>query len=300
MATMLSSGFADLMAPGLFDVISTNYKQYPDEYSKIVNVKSSKKQYEKSTTIENVAAAPEKSKGEAVNFAVLTQGYDTTATHKTYAQGCRVEREAYDDDLYTVFRDKLGQYLARSMKQRAEVIAANIFNNGFSTSYLGGDGHELFDTDHPFASGGTYQNELTTAADLSQTSMEDMLTLLETAKEANSMNVMFIPKMLLVAPADRWTASVLLESQLKAGVANNDKNPFLDLDLSYMVDHYLTDTDAFFVLSDAHSLIFWERQRPKMEADDDFDTGDAKVKITARYSTMWECPLGVVGTPGTP
>jgi len=298
MATMLSSGFADLMAPGLFDVISTNYKQYPDEYSKILNVKTSKKQYEKSTTIENVAAAPEKSKGEAVNFAVLTQGYDTTSTHKTYAQGCRVEREAYDDDLYSIFRDKLGQYLARSMKQRAETIGANVFNNAFSTSYLGGDGHELLDTNHPFASGSTYQNEPTAAVDLSQTSLEDMFTLLESATEANSMNIQLIPKMLLVPPALRWTASVLLESQLKSGTANNDKNPFLDLDVNYMVDHYLSDSDAWFVLSDAHSLIFWERQRPKLEADDDFDTGDAKVKITARYSTQWESPLGVVGSPG--
>ena len=296
--TMLSGGFADIMAPGLFDVIKDKYKQWPEEFSKIFNVKKSTRQYEKSSTIEGLAAAPEKNEAIAVNFANLTQGYDVTATHKTYAQGARVTREAYDDDLYSVFKEKLGTYLSRSIRQRQEVLAANVFNNGFNVSYPGGDALELFSTVHTFASGGTFSNELATPADLASGSMEDMLTLLETTQEANSINIMLIPKTLLVAPAGRWTASVLLESALKPGVANNDKNPLLDLDLNYMVDHFLTDTDAWFLLSDSHSLIFWERQAPKLEADDDFDTGDAKVKITGRFSTAWELPTGVCGTAG--
>ena len=297
MATMLSSGFADLMAPGLFDVMSLAYKSWPVEYSKYLKVKGSKKQYEKSSTIEGMGVAPEKNKGAAVNFDILTQGYDTTATHLTYAQGARVEREAYDDDLYSVFQGKLGQYLARSMNQRAEALGANILNNGF-TSGLGGDGSYLFATNHAHAAGGTYANKPTTDVDLSHTTLEAMLTLLENTKEANNMPIMLIPKLLIVSSTDRWAASVILESQLKSGVANNDKNPLLDLDLNYLVVHGLTDSDAWFVQADQHSLLFFERQRPKMEADDDFATGDALVKITARYSTMWEDPLGVVGTSG--
>jgi hypothetical protein len=296
---MLSGGFADLMAPGLFDVIKDKYKLWPEEYSKIFNVKKSTRQYEQSQVVEGIAAAPQKNEGASVNFANLTQGYKATATHKTYAQGARVTREAYDDDLYSVFKEKLGTYLARSVRQRMEVLAANVFNNGFTAGATAGpDGVALFSTVHPFRSGGTYSNALAVAADLSSTSMEDMLTLLEGTQEANSINIQLIPKTLLVAPAGRWTASVLLESALKPGVANNDKNALLDLDLSFMVDHFLTDSDAWFVLSDSHSLIFWERQAPKLEADDDFDTGDAKVKLTSRASTMWEIATGVVGTPG--
>jgi len=298
MGTMISGGFADLMAPGLFDVIKDKYKQWPEEFSKIANVKKSTRQYEQSQTIEGIAAAPEKTEGASVNYASLTQGYKSTATHKTYSQGGRVTREAYDDDLYSVFREKLGTYLGRAIRQRQEVLAANVYNNGFSGSYLGADSTALFSTSHPFKSGGTYSNRLATNSDLSSATMEDMLTLLETTQEANSINIQLIPKLLLVAPANRWTASVLLESALKPGVANNDKNPLLDLDLNYMVNHFLTDTDAWFVLSDGHSINFWERQAPKLEADDDFDTGDAKIKITGRFSTHWELGAGVTGTPG--
>ena len=297
--TMFSGGFADLMAPGLFDVIKDRYKQWPEEFSKLLNVKKSTRQYEQSQAVEGIAAAPQKNEGASVNFANLTQGYKATATHKTFAQGARITREAYDDDLYSVFKEKLGTYLARSMRQRQEVLGANVFNNGFdTTNYPGADALSLFNTAHPFKSGGTFSNKLTVDADLASGSMEDMLTLLETTQEANSINIMLIPKLLAIAPANRWTASVLLESALKPGVANNDKNPLLDLDLSYMVDHFFTDADAWFVLSDAHSLLFWERQTPKLEADDDFDTGDAKMMLVGRFSTMWELPTGVVGTSG--
>ena len=273
--TMLRAGFADLMATGLFDVIALAYKQYPDEYSKIFNVKTSNRQYEKATTIEGVGAATEKNEGAPVSYSDLTQGYDTTFTHKTFAIGARISREAYDDDLYSVFKSKLGTALARSIKQRWEVLAANVLNNGFTASYAGGglsgtDGVALFATNHPWASGGTWSNRAATDADLTPTSLETMLTLAETATESNSINIALIPKTLIIAPANRWNASVILESQLKSGTANNDKNPLLDLDLKYVVNHYLTDTDAWFVQCDYHGLILFERLRPKMEADDDF------------------------------
>lgn len=301
--TMLRAGFADLMAPGLFDVIALAYKQYPDEYSKIFKVKTSNRKYETATTIENIGAASEKTEGASVGYSDLTQGYDTTFTHKTFAVGARVTREAYDDDLYSVFRDKLGQYLARSMKQRWEILGANVLNNGFTASYSGGgisgtDAKALFASDHPWASGGTWSNLLSPAADLTPTSLQTLLTQVETATEANSVNIALIPKTLIVPPALRWDASVILESQLKSGGANNDKNPLLDLNLSYMVNHYLTDTDAWFIQCDYHGLVFFDRQRPKLEADDDFDSGDAKVKMTGRASAGYDDPMGMFGSAG--
>lgn len=295
--TALRPNFSDILAPGLAEVVALSYRQYPDEYTKIFNVENSTRQYEKTTTIEGLGIATVKDEQTGVTYGDLTQGYDKTYTHTTYGIGFKVSQEMYDDDLYGVMK-KAAQYLGRSMKLRIETSAANVFNNGFNSSYTGGDGKELFATDHPFASGGTGRNELSTPADLSQASIEQMLTDIESTTDSTGAPIALIARKLLVAPANRWTASVILESQLKSGTANNDKNPLLDLDLTYIVNHYLSDPDAYFMLCDQNELKFYMRQKPKFENGDDFDTGDAKYKVTSRYSTGWADWPGVFGTPG--
>lgn len=295
--TALRGSFSDILAPGLAEVIALSYKKYPDEYTKIFNVESSKRQYEKTSTIEGLGIAVAKNEGSAVQYKDLTQGYDNTYTHTTYALGFRVSKEMYDDDLYGVMK-KAAEYLGRSVKQKIETKSADVFNNGFSSSYTGGDSKELFATDHPFASGGTGRNELSTAADLSQASLEQALTDIESTTDSTGAPVALIAKTLLVAPANRWAASVLLESQLKSGTANNDKNPLLDLDLNYLVNHYLSDADAWFLLCDQNELKFYMRQNPIFENDDDFDTKDGKFSVMTRFSTGWADWFGVFGSPG--
>lgn len=293
----LRNNFSDILAPGLAEVVALSYRQYPEEYSKIFNVEKSKRKYETTTTIEGMGIATQKNESKGVTYADLTQGYDKSFTHVTYGLGFRVSKEMYDDDLYGVMK-KAAMYLGRSIRQRIETTGANVFNNGFDSSYTGGDGKELFATDHPWAVGGTGRNELSTAADLSQASLETALTDIESLTDGNGAPIALISKKLLVAPANRWQASVLLESQLKSGTANNDKNVFLDTDLTYTVNHYLSDADAFFILCDQHELKFYERQAPLFENGDDFDTGDAKFKVTARHSAGWSDWVGVFGSPG--
>lgn len=306
MSVLYRSQISDLLVPGLLDVIALQYNQYPDEYSKSFNVKTSKRKYETSTTIEGLPVAVEKNEGTSVNYDTITQGYDSTFTHLTFAIGSRITREAYEDDLYSITRTKIGTFMARSMKQRWELLAATVLNNGFSvasssgtaTGMTGGDGQFLFDSDHPWASGGTYSNLLTTAADLSPTSLEAMLLQIETATEANSINIALIPKQILVAPANRFNVETILKSELKSGTANNDLNVLKSVGLTPQVNHYLTDADAWFVMCQDHTLSFFERERPKLENEDDFDTKDAKFSLIGRASAGYETPMGLFGTPG--
>jgi len=299
---MNRSGFADLMAPGLYDVISLAYKQYPDEYTKIFNVKTSNRKYEQNSKIEGIGAAGEKTEGNSISYSDLTQGYDNTFTHKTYAIGARVTREAYDDDLYSQLKGKLGTYIARAIKQRWEIQAANVLNNGFTASYTGTgqtgtDTKALFATDHPFASGGTYANKPGTDVDLSHTALEAMITLADKAQEAGSLPVVFIPKRIVVTPDQRWLAETILKSPLKSGTANNDVNTMSNI-VTYEMNHYLTDSDAWFLQTDYNPLVFFERQKPTMETMDDFDTKDAKITIVGRCSAGYEDPMGIFASSG--
>ena len=291
---MLKSGFANEMIPGLYDVISDKFKLLPDVYSKIFTVRDSKRSYEEGQLIEGFGAASEKNESAAVEYVDLTQGYKTTFTNLTYARGTRVSRECYDDDLYSVFKDKLGTYLARSMKQRREVVAANVFNNGFATT--GADGKVLFATDHPYVSGGTYSNRLATGADLSATSLQDLITVMETTLDPGSVNIQLIAKQLIVAPANRFNAKIILNSAQDPDSANNAINPLKDEGISLQVWHYLTDAGIWILKADQHAAYYFNRQAPKLEADDDFDTGDAKIKITMRGVAGYDDPRGLAAS----
>uniref|UniRef100_A0A6H1ZCM2 Putative capsid protein n=1 Tax=viral metagenome TaxID=1070528 RepID=A0A6H1ZCM2_9ZZZZ len=297
--TALRSGFSDLLAPGLSEVVAASYKQYPDEYTKIFNVETSERKYETTTTIEGLPIAPVKTEGTSVTYNDLTQGYDKNHTHITYGEGFRVSREMYDDDLYGIMK-RAAAYLGRAIKQRTEVGAANVFNNGWQTgaAYLGPDGIELFSRVHPWARGGTAVNEPASPVDLSLASLEAGITAIETLTEASGSPVQLIVKTLLVPANLRWEASVLLESQYEPGNANNDKNPITNLDLSWTINHYLTDTDAWFLLAEGNELKFYMRQKPVFENDDDFDTKDAKFTCTTRFATGWADWPGTYGSPG--
>jgi len=296
---MIRPGFSDILAPGLKKVISLSFNRYPDQYSKIFNVMSSNKQTEKTSQLEGAGIAQSKDEGDSINYVDLTQGYDESFTHTTFALGLRISREMYDDDLYGQMK-KGATFLGRSIKQAMEVTGANIFNNGFTdaAAYHGGDSKPLFSASHPFARGGTGSNTPAAAADLSQTTLEAALTSFEDTTDSDGLTIQVIPKTLLVPTALRWTASVLLESQLKSGVANNDKNPLLDLDLNYMVNNYLTDSDSWYILGDQNELMYYVRQAPKFGNDDDFDTGDAKFKVVSRFSAGWADWKGVYGVQG--
>jgi hypothetical protein len=285
-----------LMLPGLFEVISDKFKQYPDEYTSIYNVKTSIQKKEEGLIIEGFGAAPQKNEGAPVAYVDLTQGYKTSFEHLTFARGTRVTREDYDDDLYKVFKNKLGTYLARCIKQRREILAADILNNGFANT--GADGVVLFATNHPYKSGGTYSNTLAAQADLSAQSLKDLITVMEKTTDAGGSPIQLIAKKLIVSSDNRWAAKVILKSGDDPTTANRSINPLAGEGITSVVNHYLTDTDAWFLQADQHGMLFFNRQSPKIEADDDFDSGDAKLKITMRASAGYDDPRGICGSAG--
>jgi len=301
MGTMLSGAFADFMAPGLMNVIALKYKEFPVTYTQYMNTVKSKKQYEKASGVEGMGIAPQKNEGSSVSYDSLTQGYDTTFTNITFGQGGRVTRECWDDDLYSVFEGKLGKFLARSVKIRQELLCADVLNNGFAaytaSGQSGGDGSYLFATNHPFASGGTYANKASTDATLSHTSLEAMITLLRKQKDAHSVPIMLVEKKLIIPSDLEWTARVILDSDQKSGTANNDVN-VLKKRLQIVDVPYLSSTTAWFLQADEHSMEYIDRQAPTMEWSDDFDTGDAKVKVTLRASAGYEQAIGMYGSDG--
>lgn len=296
---MQRSDFANLMAPGLWDVFYKKYSQYPDEYSVVFPLETSKRKYEDIQTLATFGTVPEKAEGTSITYDVASQRYKTTFTHTGYGLGFRITKEAQDDDLYAVLGKPLAGELGKVFKDKVETTAANIFNNAFNASYTGADGKPLCATDHPLVSG-TQSNRLAVDSDLTVTSLRSAIEIMEKTKNDRGILVRIQPKLLIVPTEEQWTAYELLGSEWKPGTANNEVNAFLTKDLAYFVYHYLTDTDAWFLSAskeDTGLLFFW-RTKPEFSWGNDFDTMDAKYKGFMRFSVGWYDFRGIVGTPG--
>lgn len=297
--TTIRGNFSNLLAPGIRNVIFGKYKERPEEYSKILNVGTSKRQYEEDTQVAGMGAVPLKGEGTATQYDDPAQGYKTTYTHLAYGLGFRVTQEMYDDDLYGVM-NKMSKTLAISARNRIETSGAALLNNGFSTAHTT-EGKALFATDHPLLKGGgSASNRLATDSDLGVTSLRDAIILMEKTPMENGMIANIIPKLLVVTPDDKFMARELLGSEWRPGNANNEINAFLDEDLVYFVNHYLTDSDAWFLGADKGEteLHFLWRTKITFANDNDFDTGDAKYKIFFRFSYGWSDWRGWIGSPG--
>lgn len=297
MSTVRAS-FGDLLKPGFRDIFFQKFKKYPNEMSKIVNELSSSRQYEEDSYVSGFGSVPEKVEGVSVTFDDPYQGYDKRYTHTTFGMGFRVTREMYEDDLYGKMR-KMPLALARSMHITAEQDAANIYNRAFNSSYTGGDGKELCATDHPLLAGGTEQNELTNVSDLNADTFEQALIDIAATTDDRALALQLMPKMLLVAPSNAWRAAKLLQSSSEPGSANNDVNPAKGiLPGGYTVNHYLTDSDAWFILCDDHAVNWFWRRKPEFDQDNETATQDAIYVATARWSNGWSEWRGIFGSPG--
>ncbi len=294
--TAQRSDFGDLLAPGFREVFFNRFKLNGDEYPQIVNVLTSDRQYEKDSGISGFGTVPEKEEGIGIVYDDPIQGYDKTYTHKTYGLGFRVTREMYEDDLYSKM-SKMPKALGASMKYSIEVDQANLYNNAFSSSYTGGDGKELCATDHPLLGGGTEQNELSTSADLSASTLEQAFIDIAATTDDRGLILALTPRKLLYNPSNDWTVKKLLGSSQTPEDANNSVNPAKGI-LTPVMNHYLTDTDAWFILCDDHAVNMFFRRRPEFDRENDFDTEDAKFKATARWSNGFSEWRGVYGSPG--
>lgn len=297
MANLTTAGFSELLYPGLYNIWGLEYPQYQEEYSKVFDVRTSTQAYEKTLGLTGFGLAANKSEGASVTYGTAFQGFTHTLTHVTNGLGFIVTSEMYEDDQYGKMK-ALPKSLARSIRHTIEIDAANVLNNGFSSSYTGADGHQLLDTDHPLVGGGTYQNEPTTSTDLSMTSLEAMLALINDFTDDQGLLINAQVKKLVVHPDNEWTARQILQSEKDPESNFNAINPAKGL-MPYVTMHFLTDPDAWFLITDVpNGLVFYWRRRPAFTKDNDFDSDNAKFKTTYRCIQGWDDPKGVVGSPG--
>ena len=294
---MNRGNFGDLLAPGFRMIFFDNLGRKESQYTQLYNMQTSSRQYEDDSFVTGFGMIPLKSEGVEMDSDEVIQGFDKRYTHDTYALQYRITEEMREDELYGVMK-KLPAALGVSMKETIETDAANMYNNGFDSGVeTGGDGIELFATDHPLVGGGTQKNELTTAADLDATSLEQALIDIRATTDDRGLATHLRPRYLVVPPEMEWTAQILLKSSLDPDSGNNAINPALNK-LQIIVNDYLTDTDAWFILCDTHELNWFWRVHPDHMQGNDFGTGDAKFKVRARWKRGWSLPWGAFGVPG--
>lgn len=299
--TITTGSHPKALWPGVKAYFGKTYDEKPLVCEMVFDPVSSDKAYEEYVEETGFGLAPVKAEGAAVSYDTDAQGYVKRMVNVTYGLGAKVTQEAIDDNQYEAVAKKKAKKLARSMRQTKENVFANILNRGFNSSYTGGDGKELFATDHPTLDG-TQSNELAVAADLSEASIEDMLTLIRGAKDSRGLRIQLKGMKLIVPPALEFTATRILSSTNQSGTANNDINAMKELGMlpgGVVVWDYLTDDDAWFVKTDAdEGLLRQQRKALAMTQDNDFDTDNACMKATERYAGGWADWRGAFGSPG--
>jgi hypothetical protein len=277
------------------------YNRQPSEYDKIFKVINSDKAFEEMTGITGFGLAPVKGQGASLVFDTEAQGYTQRFTNVSYALGYQVTREELEDNQYKKVTSARNPALARSMRQTVETVCANHLNRSEDSNYTWADGVELLSSVHPNVNGGTWTNELATPADLSESSLEDVCILIDKATDDRGLVIQLRPDKLVIHPNDRFTAKRILESDLQSDTANNAKNVVSGMFYGYEVNHYLDDTDAFYVTTDVpQGLVFLERTAADVEQDYDFATKNTLVSGYMRNSSGVVDSRGVYGSEGAP
>jgi len=301
-----SGSFAKALWPGIDSWYQGDYTEWATEYTDLFDLETSRQQFEETVGVSEFGLAAVKDEGGSIEYDDTEQNYVARFVHKVYAKGFIVTREMDEDDLYGVVGKKEAKALARAMRISKEVVHANVLNNGFDSNFtMAGahDGVELFSSAHPNGPyGGTFQNELTTTADLSEASLEDLMIEIGGATDARGLQMQLRGQCLVIPRQLEFIAHRILDSTLRSNTADNDTNVLGNgsyLPKGVKVNHYLTDTDAWFVKTDeSHGLTSYSRRGMQFEMDNDFDTENAKYKATERYSVGWSDPRGVYGVQG--
>lgn len=293
-----TGNFGELLEPGIRLIYGNAYKTYPEQYTKIFTVINSSKATEYTLSMSGFGLIPTKSEGASVEYDSAIQGFKNSITHVTYGKGFMVSSEMMEDDQYGEIK-RLPKALARSVRVTVEQTAADVFNRAFNSSYTAtSDSKEMCATDHPLIGGGTYANELTTSADFSQTSLQQALIDIGDMVDDRGMLLNANPAM-VVGPSELATTfKVILGSTLDPDSANNAINPYKGI-MPFEINNYLTDPDAWFILTDVpDGPTFYWRRKPAFTRDGDFDSETAKWKVVFRMSVGWTDPRGVFGSPG--
>ena len=290
------------LVPGLHALFGLEYERYNNEHEDIFDTESSERAFEEEVMLSGFGEAPTKGEGAAVIYDTAQESWTSRFTHETVALAFALTEEAIEDNLYDTLSSRYTRALARSMQTTKQVKAANILNNAFSSSYVGGDGVELCSTAHPTVANVDLRNELSVAADLNETSLEQALIDIADFKDERNLKVNAQAKKLIIPPALQFVADRLMETPGRVSTSDNDINAIRNMGMvseGYVVNHYLTDTDAFFIKTDVpNGLKHFVRTPVSTSMEGDFETGNVRYKARERYSFGWSDWRGIFGSPG--
>lgn len=301
MSVINSSSFAKALWPGINAWYGKAYDEYAVEWKDLFDEYKSRKQFEEDVGVSSFGLAVQKPEGSPITYDTERQGFITRYNHTVFALGFIITREIYEDDQYDVVGQRKAQGLAFSMRQTKEIIGANTYNRAFNSSYVGGDGKAMIASDHPNFAGGTWSNTLSTQADLSEASLEQACIDIAGFTNDRGLLIKVLPKALIIPRQLAFEAQRILKTDGRPGTDLNDTNAIKAMGLipKVVVNHYLTDSDAWFIRTDVqHGLKYFERRGDEFGMDEDFDTENAKYKATARYSFGWTDPRAIYGSQG--
>ncbi|RPJ30181.1 MAG: hypothetical protein EHM17_00105 [Verrucomicrobiaceae bacterium] len=290
------------LLPGLNALFGLEYKRYGEEHKEIYEIETSERSFEEETKLSGFGQAPVKNEGSAIVYDNAQEAWTARYTHETIALGFSITEEAIEDNLYDSLSARYTKALARGMAYTKQVKAASILNNGFAGGPTYGDGKTLFATDHPLVNGATNSNRPSTGADLNETSLEAAVIQIAAWTDERGLLIAAKPRKLVVPPALMFVATRLLETELRVGTTDNDINALKNngsIPEGYAVNHFLTDINGWFLLTDVpNGMKHFVRTPMQTGMDGDFETGNTRYKARERYSFGVSDPLGVFGSPG--
>jgi hypothetical protein len=289
------------LEPGLNALFGLEYGRYDAEHTQIFETETSDRAFEEEVMLSGFGNARVKSEGGSIVYDNATETFTARYTHETIALGFAITEEAVEDNLYDRISARYTKALARSMANTKQVKAANVLNNAFNSNFAGGDGVELCSTVHPLVAG-VLSNELVTAADLNETSLEQALIDIAAFTDERGLLISTQGRKLIIPSELQFVADRLTQSQLRVATADNDINALRNMGMipeGYVVNHYLTDPDAFFIKTDIpNGFKLFQRSPIRTSMEGDFDTGNVRYKARERYSFGFSDPRCVFGSPG--
>jgi len=293
------------LEPGLNSLFGLSYDEYNREYEDIFSIENSNRAFEEEVLISGFGSAPTKTEGQGVSFDNASESYSARYTHDTVALAFALTEEAIEDNLYDSLGKRYTKALAKSMANTKEVKGADVLNNAFSSSFTGGDGVSLINTAHTLSGGGTAANRATSMADLNETSLEDALIDISDFTDDRGLTISVQASKMIVPSELIFVADRILNSQLRTGTSDNDLNSIKNtgvLSGGYSVNHYLTDPDAFFILTSVtdqgDGLKMFQRSGMETSMEPEFSTGNIRYKARERYSFGFSDWRGIYGSQG--
>ena len=289
------------LEPGLNALFGLEYKNYENQHTEIFDAETSDRAFEEEVMLGGFAQAAVKPEGSGVSYDQANESFTARYSHETVALAFSITEEAVEDNLYDSIAKRYTKALARSMANTKQIKAANVLNNAFSSGSAGGDGKELCATDHP-TQAGTFSNELTVSADLNETSLEQAMIDIAAFTDERGLKIAARGVKMIIPSELQFTAERLMKTANRTGTADNDINAIVSKGMisgGYVVNNYLTDTDAFFIKTDVpNGLKMFQRAALKTAMEGDFDTGNVRYKARERYSFGFSDPRGIFGSPG--